>query len=131
MTNVSKNTKSDKNFILAQDQLIKFIGNLQKTNSQYFLNELLTPSEQIMIVKRFAAVFMYEDSYSPYRVSNTLTISISTAQRIFTDYKKGTYSKMLSCVTQKDTNSFMLLIQDLILAQVSPRARARLLNRVL
>lgn len=131
MTNVSKNTDGDENFSLAQNQLIKFIGDLQKTNSQYFLNELLTQSEQIMIVKRFAAVFMYAESYSPYRVSNTLTISISTAQRIYADYQNGTYTKLLSCVTHKETNSFLLLIQDLILAQVSPRARARLLNQVL
>lgn len=131
MTNISPVKIDSKEYKLYYDELTRFIGQLKNKNAQYFINELLTEAETIMIVKRFAAIIMLHRNYSPYRVSHTLSISLSTAQRIMENYEVGNYKKLLSCLKDKEVNGFISLIEDLILFQVSSRARARLLNRVL
>ncbi len=131
MTNILKTNKGNKDYKIAYQQLIKVIANLQKSTSHYFIDELLTESEQIMLVNRFAAVYMYSQSYAPYRVSQTLSISTSTASRLYEQYNRGAFTNLLHCIPKKDANAFLLLLEDLIMAQVSPRARARLLNRAL
>jgi len=131
MTNVSKLNSKNKDYKIAYQQLLSVIANLQKDTSRYLIDELLTETEQIMLVKRFAAAYMYSQDYSPYRVSQTLSISTSTANRLYQRYTEGEFQNLLGCIPQKKANEFLLLLEDLILAQVSPRARARLLNRVL
>jgi len=131
MTNISKLDTNDKDYKIAYKQLINLITNLQKNTSRYFIDELMTESEQILFVKRFAAVYMYSHSYSPYRVSQTLSISTSTANRLYARYNTEEFSNLLGCIPQKKSNEFLSLINDLITAKASPRARARLLNRVL
>ncbi len=131
MTNVSKVKTDSKEYTLYYNELAQFIGNLKNKNARYLINELLTEAETIMIVKRFAAIIMLHRNFSPYRVSHTLSISLSTSQRLLENYDNGKYTKLLSCLKEKEVNGFISLIDDLILFQVSSRARARLLNRVL
>ena len=131
MTNVSKRKTNSEDYKIAYNELTQFIANLTAHNSSYLIDELLTEAEKIMIVKRFAAIFMFKEQYSPYRISNVLSVSVSTAQRLHEQYQSGQFDKLLSCMKRKDENRFMSLIEDVIMAQVSPRARVRLLNRVL
>jgi hypothetical protein len=131
MTNISTLKINTKDYSIAYSELARFIGDLKSTNASYFIDELLTETETIMIVKRFAAILMFHNSFSPYRVSAVLSLSVSTAQRLQENYKLGHYRGLVSCIKKSDTDRFMSLIQDLILAQVSGKARARLLKRVL
>lgn len=130
MTNISKVKIDTTDYKIAYTELSRFIGRLNANNANFLINELLTESETVMIVKRFAAILMLHNNYSAYRVSHTLSISLSTSERLQENYNNGDYNGLVSCIKKKDTNRFLLLIQDLIMAQVSPRARARLLNRV-
>lgn len=130
MTNISKVKTDSKEYSIYYNELADFIGNLKNKNAKYLINELLTEAETIMIVKRFAAIIMLHRNFSPYRVCHTLSISLSTAQRLLENYDNGNYDKLLSCLKEKEVNGFIELIEDLILFQVSGRARARLLNRV-
>ena len=129
MTNV--NYTEDKDYLLAFEKLSDFIARLNKVGSKDLLNELLTDAERIMLVKRFAAIVMLHNDYSSYRVSTILSISISTAQRIHKNYDDQAYHELLKHIRPKENKVFCSLIEDLIMAQVSPRARARLMNRVL
>tara|TARA_B100000745_G_scaffold252445_2_gene174654 strand:- start:3221 stop:3691 length:471 start_codon:yes stop_codon:yes gene_type:complete len=122
MTNISKKATDSPDYELAHTQLTNFIGQLQKKTARYFVDELLTEAERIMLVKRFAAIFMFDRFYSPYRVSHTLGMSISTTQRLYKQYDEGRYDNLLSCMTTKTRNEFLQLVEDLIMAQVSPRA---------
>jgi uncharacterized protein YerC len=131
MTNISKVNANNNDYKLYYNELSQFIGQLKDKNARHFIDELLTETETIMIVKRFAAIIMIHRNYSPYRVCHTLSISLSTAQRLLENYDNGNYNKLLSCLKEKEVNGFISLIEDLILFQVSSRARARLLNRVL
>ena len=131
MTNISNKKTSGADYELALSEISKFIGKLKADNASYFVTELLSDAESIMIVKRFAAILMFNNKLSSYRASTVLGMSLSTAQRLYTQYEEGRYNKMLECLKPKEKSRFMSLIEDLIMAQVSPRARARLYNRVL
>ena len=131
MTNISKKKISGKDFTFANKKLVNLIAKLKSKNAHYLLDELLTESERIMLIKRYAAIFMFNQSYSPYRVGKTLGMSNSTVHRLFKHYQEASFHNLLSCLDRKEKSEFLAILNDLIIAQASPRARARLLNRAL
>ncbi len=131
MTNISKHIADRKDYDIAYVELTKFIGKLTTERAVFFMEELLSEAERIMLVKRFTAIMMLHKNFSCYRVSHTLTLSLSTVQRLYKNYSEGAYANLIVSLKKKDTNRFISLLEDLIMAQVSPRARARLMNRVL
>jgi hypothetical protein len=72
---------------------------------------------------------MFEANYTPYRVSETLGLSTSTARNLYTHYEEGKYNNLLSCMKKKETSIFLQVISDIIMSQVDMKARARLTNR--
>lgn len=129
MTNISRRKIDSEDYRAGYTQLITTIAKLNKTNAHSLLDDLLTETERIMLVKRFTALFMFQQQYSSYRVSETLNISISTAQRLYAQYVEGHYSNLLNCLGKKEKHKFLALVEDIILAQVDMRARARLAKR--
>lgn len=127
MTNVTKKKTTSKEFLTAKQELVRLLG--RSSCAGGFIDEVLTDSEQIMLVKRFAAILMYQRGFSPYRVWNTLYISPSTAERIHTAYENGRYARIIKAVGPKTSSGFLSLIDDLIRAQASPQARARIMKR--
>ncbi len=131
MTNVSTNNINTKDYEIAFTELTTYLVKLKNSNAAFFVNELLTPTECIMIVKRFATILMFKNNFSAYRASEVLGLSLSTTHGLYQKYKRGQYNGLLGNVQKKDQNRFLSLIEDLIMAQVSPRARARIYNRLL
>ncbi len=129
MTNISHKNTEGKDYKNAYKELENLIAKLDQKKASYFINGLLTEAEQIMLVKRFAAFLMFSQNYSPYRVSQTISISISTAQRLVDQYQNNDFSILINRVTPKQKNKFILLVQDLIMAKVNTKARSRLLKR--
>jgi hypothetical protein len=128
MTNVRKNGTTSSDYVSAHTQLITLIAQLNKRTAPYLISGLLTEAEQIMIIKRFAAAVMFRHSFSPYRVSRTLGMSISSSQRIYAQYEEGQFSDLLGCMKKKEMSTFLMVISDMIMAQVDMKARARLAN---
>jgi uncharacterized protein YerC len=83
MVNISKKNIKKQTLSIVSENLIKYIALIktQKT-AENFINELLTPSEQIMIAKRFAAIVMIERGYSYSKIMDTLKISRGTVASI-------------------------------------------------
>ena len=79
MTNISQVKTDSAEYKLYYNELTRFIGRLKNKHAEYFINELLTETETIMIVKRFSAIIMLNRSYTTYRICHTLSISLSTA----------------------------------------------------
>ncbi len=131
MTNVSKVNINTTDYKLAYQQLVLLISRLEKNNASSFLDELLTDSEKIMIVKRFAAIFMLQQDYTSYRISHTLAMSLSTTHRIYRLFESGHYNKLLSCIPKKQQNEFLEILKDFMMSKGSVRARSRLLKRAL
>lgn len=128
MVNVSRKKLSTKDYTRAQEQLVQLLDSLTKTSARYFISELLSETEQIMLTKRFAAILLRSDGHSPYRISKVVGISVSTAQRITQHHDDGQYNHFLSSFSKKQKNQFLTLIEDLIVAQASPKARARIID---
>ena len=131
MTNISHTHLTSKDYQSVTDQLIKLIARLNKHTAPFLINELLTESERIMVVKRFGAILMFNHGYSCYRVSTTLGLSMPTSSRLRAQYVQGQYKNVIANFPKNEQSAFLSLIHDLIIAQASPKARARLLNRAL
>ncbi len=127
MTNVTKKKLNSPEYKTAQKELIKLLANNKKL-SQGFVNELLTESEQVMLIKRFAAILMFQKEYSPYRVWNTLHMSPSTADRIYQQFQDGNFDNLITSIPHKNIPGWLSFIDDLIRAQASTKARARLMK---
>ncbi len=129
MTNVSKLQIDSADYKHAHQKLVQLISKLNNQTASVFINDLFTEAEKIMIIKRFAAALLFNDDFSTYRTALALGVSISTAQRIYKQYEDGQFDNLLNCLSKKEKNEFVELIQDLILAKVSSRARSRIYNR--
>jgi uncharacterized protein YerC len=131
MTNVSKVKTGDVDYKHASQELVQLISKLNKRTASVFINELFTEAEKIMITKRFAAALLFNNNFSTYRTATALGVSISTAQRIYKQYEAGQFDNLINCLSKKEKNEFVELIQDFILSKASSRARARFFNRAL
>jgi uncharacterized protein YerC len=128
MTRVSKRKIDNDDYIIAYKQFVTFLSGLQNKNAHFFLEELLTETERVMLVKRFAAIFMFQQGYSPYRVSVTVDISESTAQRLYQVYLNSSYDNVLSCIKKTEKDELLELLKDLMLSKASFSARKRILK---
>ncbi|KKT78648.1 MAG: hypothetical protein UW75_C0043G0010 [Parcubacteria group bacterium GW2011_GWF2_44_8] len=131
MTNVSKVKTGSPDYKHASQELTQLISKLNKKTASVFINELFTESEKIMITKRFAAALLFNNNFSTYRTAIALGVSISTAQRIYKQYEAGQFDNLINCLSKKEKNEFVELIQDFILSKASSRARARFFNHAL
>jgi Trp operon repressor len=129
MTNISSKKISDDDYVIAYKQLVKLLSGLHGKNAHFLIEELLTESERVMLVKRFAAIFMFQQNYTSYRVSVTIGISESTAQRLYSEFKTGTYNNLLNCIKKSEKSEFMELLKDLMMSGANTKARARLIKR--
>jgi len=128
MTNISTQKTNSRDYQVIHKELIKLVVKSNKKTAPYFIEELLTETERIMLIKRFGAIFMFTQGFRPYRVSQTLGMSGPTAYRLYEQYQDGCYSNLLAGLTKKEQSGFLQMLNDLIIAQASPKARARLMN---
>ena len=131
MTRISKKNIDDEDYTVAYKQLAKLLAGLQDKNAHFLIEELLTESERIMLVKRFAAIFMFQQDYSSYRVSQSLAVSESTAQRLHQQFLQGSYNNLLNCIKKSEKSAFLSLLEDFMMSKASSKARMRLLKRAL
>ncbi len=131
MTHITKRKIDSGDYQKAQQELVALVARLNKRTAPFFINDLLTESERIMLVKRFAVVFMFHHGYSAYRASDVLGVSISTALKLRAQYEQRKFHDLLGCYSKKEQNRFLEFIELLILAKASPRARVRLFNNAL
>jgi len=127
MTNISKNSLSEKDLMGLYKQMDKFIAKLDTTSSGYFLSELLGKEERIMIAKRLAAVAMYAEGNTPYRVWQLLNVSPTTAERIHLDFDNGRYQHTVALMKKrkKDYEEFWETLEVILRAGMPPRGRGR------
>jgi hypothetical protein len=127
MTNISKHSLSEKDLAGLYKQMDKFIAKLDTTSSAYFLSELLGAEERIMVAKRFAAIAMYAEGNTPYRVWQLLHMSPTTAERIHLDFEVGRYKHTVGLMKKhkKDYAEFWETLEVILRAGMPPRGRGR------
>jgi uncharacterized protein YerC len=131
MTHISRKKIATLDYKRSQDQLVRLIAKLETGGATHFINELFTEAERVMIIKRFAAVFMFQQDYSTYHVSQVVGISISTSQLLQKSYLKGNFDNLLARIPKNQKSEFLSLVEDFMLSKISGKARSRLTKRVL
>lgn len=90
MVNISKEKLDTKVLAHIQKQFDRAILDLKNSPAGIdYLHELLTPSERIMLAKRFAATLMLEQDIPWSTITKTLHISRSTLAAIVEKKEKG------------------------------------------
>jgi len=83
--------------------------------SKFLLDELLTDTERIMIIKRLAALSMLSQGLSSYRVHKLLKMSEQTTARMKSDIKKNKYPHIASFIKKKkDKEQFWAELEVLV-----------------
>jgi uncharacterized protein YerC len=68
-----------------------------------FLDDFLTPTEQVMLAKRYAIAFLLTKGYSYREISKILRVSISTIGFVSLDLKIGrSYRKVISRIMKNE-----------------------------
>lgn len=92
MAQVSKYPVSKDVYERIFDLFIKAISDLgSRKDTSGFIQELLTPTEQVMITKRLAIAFLLAKKYEYREISKILRVSTSTVSRVAYSYKEGKY----------------------------------------
>jgi len=118
MPHVSRHTPvrkvSDKIF----DTLLERVavkGSVHERKS-FFIN-LLTPTERIMLSKRFAVIYMLQKGYSFDAIQEVLRVSPSTIARLWTSIQKG---KHIDVVKQMQVPQFERSFAEFFLDLMPP-----------
>ena len=127
MTNVSKKKLPKVEFDRLYLQLNVIIGSLNKNQSALFFTELLGPEEKVMLTKRLAAVVMFIEGNSSYRVWQLLEMSPSTAEVIRRDFETGRYDNIVMIFTKNksDYRKFWETLDVILRAGMPPMGRGR------
>lgn len=69
--------------------------------------ELFTPTERMMLAKRFAIICMLGEGYTFEDIQQTLRVSPSTVGRIWGAMQRGRYQKVVSIVRKREMIDFI------------------------
>ena len=110
------------------DILTDSILNINRTDDVYsFIQDLLSPTEQLMIAKRIAIAFMLHKGYNQRTISNALKVSVTTVNKVNNVLQisgKG-YRRVIQSIISKDKQKeFWKQIEDFILEFVKPKREA-------
>ena len=103
-----------------------FISATSKLSSpsltQSFLQDLLTPTEQIMLAKRLCIAYMLQKNYPQRAIANTLKLSTTTITRVSTILKsQGTgYKKVIGIMLIDDKISSFFSQLDTLIGKFIP-----------
>ena len=103
MPRKSRAILSDKELVDIKKQISSLLGNLDATDSEMFLEELLTEEEKIMLGKRISLYTLLYQGASVSDAQQTLGISYETARtyNIIKDHKSGFFKKAFSKEIEK------------------------------
>lgn len=124
MTNISKKALKKKDADALFVQFASIISKLNTDSSQTFLQNVLTKSERIMLMKRIAAILMLSKGYSTYKVWTLLNISSSTAKHYAAQYEQGAYSAFLTSLN-KPRSSLLKEVEQLLDNIIAPMGKDR------
>lgn len=122
MGRVSRRKVKKDIFNKINEQFIKTISKMEtKRKIKFFLEELLTKEEKVMLSKRLALIFMLERGYSFNYIKNTLKMSGSTLGRIRRDIKKGRYKSLVNQIKkEKKKDEFWSDLERLLRVGMPP-----------
>ncbi|PIR68664.1 hypothetical protein COX93_02080 [Candidatus Nomurabacteria bacterium CG_4_10_14_0_2_um_filter_30_12] len=100
-----------------------FEKSARKSEAKFFLGDLLTKTEKIMLAKRFAIIYLLSKDVPVSYIAESLGVSYSTLSRMSLKYDIGKYSSLLKTLENNNNNKDIWRILEKILkAGLPPRA---------
>lgn len=127
MAHLSKQQLDPKHLRMLSKQFEQIIASLNAQSSPLFLDELLGEEEKVMLAKRLAAIIMFMEGNSSYRVWQLLKLSPSTADRIGLNYENGKYAHIETALKSKKSDYERLweTLEIILRAGMPPMGRGR------
>jgi len=114
MPHVSHKRLDKKSFNKIYDQLISVFDTAgRKYDSDILLRELLTKTEKTMFAKRLAILSMIDEGISKHYISEILSVSSSTVDRISVKYEQSRYP-YISKIIRKNKETIWQMLQEII-----------------
>jgi uncharacterized protein YerC len=98
-----------------------FEKSARKSGAKFFLGDLLTKTEKIMLAKRFAVIYFLSQGIPISYIAESLGMSYSTILRMSLKYDIGKYSSLLKILEEDKTNIWEIL-EKILKAGLPPRA---------
>jgi len=101
MTNTSKKILKKDVAKRIHSRFLKTLVDLRGKSGEGFLEEIFTPSEQIMLAKRISALFLLSRGVSSYRTRLMLKLSPTTTARLKRELDHGKYPSIKNICKNK------------------------------
>lgn len=125
MPHISSKKMSRKVYTDSVTQLLQTITG-RDTKREHVLQDLLTPTEKIMLAKRLALIALLTQDMSPYHISQILRMSSSTVTRFCHDYQNGKFTHLVSYFNkQKTRKMFWDRLETFLRAGMPRRGKGR------
>ena len=98
-----------------------FEKSARKSEAKFFLGDLLTKTEKIMLAKRFAVIYLLSQGVPATYIAESLGMSYSTIFRMSLKYDIGKYSSLLRSITKEQAEIWEIL-EKILRAGLPPRA---------
>lgn len=127
MTNVSKQPLKPQTETKLINQFAQLFAHRDERTAALLLDDILTPAEKIMLVKRVAVILLIAQSVSNYKIANTLHVSETTVRTARARYKKREFSVLLQALEAPgfDTEKFWQQLDVLLRLGMPPMGRGR------
>lgn len=98
----------------------------QKEDVESFIQDLLSPIEQMMLAKRLSIAYLLSKKYDQRSISRLLKVSLSTVNRVSLrlQLRGAGYKKVFEEISKEEkTNEFWQKLDDFINEIVPPKGR--------
>lgn len=99
-----------------------FEKSARKSGAKFFLGDLLTRTEKIMLAKRFAVIYLLSEKIPVSYIAESLGMSYSTIFRMSLKYDIGKYSLLLKTLEERDKTDIWKILEKILKAGLPPRA---------
>lgn len=93
----------------------------QKSGTKFFIGDLLTKTEKIMLAKRFAIIYLLSQDVPVSYIVESLGVSYPTLSRMSLKYDIGKYSSLLKTLGEKDKTNIWNILEKILKAGLPPR----------
>lgn len=97
-----------------------FEKSARKSGTEFFLGDLLTKTEKIMLAKRFAVIYLLSQGVPVSYIAESLGMSPTTIFKMSLRYDIGKYSLLLKTIKQEEKNIWNIL-EKILRAGLPPR----------
>ena len=93
---------------------------VRNSKTKFFLGDLLTKTEKIMLAKRFAVICLLSEGVPVFYIAESLKMSYSTIFRMSLKYDIGKYADIVNLI-KKDRVKLWKILEKVIKAGLPPR----------